>query len=58
MKPFPIQPVACAVASLITATCLATTGTNGLHRPVLNVWLENDLMVRTDQHYTHGSRIA
>lgn len=26
--------------------------------PVLNVWLENDLIVRTDRHYTHGSRVG
>ena len=58
MKAFSIQPVAFAVATLLTATCLATNSTNALHRPVLNVWIENDLVVRTDQHYTHGTRIA
>lgn len=26
--------------------------------PVSHVWLENDLVVRTDHHYTHGTRIA
>ena len=58
MKSFLIPSVAFAVASMAGATCLAAPSTDALHRPVLNVWLENDLMVRTDQHYTHGSRIA
>ena len=26
--------------------------------PVTSLWLENDLVVRTDQHYTHGTRIG
>lgn len=58
MKSFSIPSVALVVVSLASAACLAETSTNALHRPVLNVWLENDLVVRTDQHYTHGSRIA
>ena len=26
--------------------------------PMSGLWLENDLVVRTDQHYTHGTRIG
>jgi len=58
MKSPPSPLVAIAGLWLATATLVAVPTTNALHRPVLNVWLENDLMVRTDQHYTHGSRIG
>lgn len=46
-----------AMAAPIAAHGLAAEPAS-LLRPVSNVWLENDLVVRTDQHYTHGSRIG
>ena len=33
-------------------------GPSPLLGPVTSLWLENDLFVRTDQHYTHGTRIS
>ena len=46
-----------ATAVSLAAHGLATEPAS-LLGPVSNVWLENDLVVRTDQHYTHGSRIG
>lgn len=57
-----MKPLLLACAFVAAMPAVAATDPDSLdHLPlqgVLNVWLENDLMVRTDQHYTHGSRIA
>jgi hypothetical protein len=42
----------------IAAAAHLAAGDEPLLGPVSNVWLENDLVVMTDQHYTHGSRIS
>ena len=43
--------------ALLAAACHA--GDPGpLLGPISNLWLENDLVVRTDQHYTHGTRVG
>jgi len=59
-RPVPAASLlAVALAFTFSPVAAATVSTtNDLHRGVLNVWLENDLVVRTDQHYTHGSRIS
>jgi hypothetical protein len=57
----PFTSVVVSIASVIAGGAVnlaAESGSNTLHQAVLNVWLENDLVVKTDQHYTHGSRIA
>lgn len=60
----PTRPFAAVIAALTLTTpsgsqiLAGTPETNSLHQAVLNVWMENDLVVKTDQHYTHGSRIA
>jgi hypothetical protein len=41
-----------------TGTLLQAADPSPRLGPVTSLWLENDLFVRTDQHYTHGTRIA
>jgi hypothetical protein len=45
---------------IVLLACAAhpAAGDEPLLGPVSNVWMENDLVVMTDQHYTHGSRIS
>ena len=45
-------------AVVITAVVRLAAEDSALLGPVSNVWLENDLVVMTDQHYTHGSRFS
>lgn len=57
-----MNPIRSAIPLLMAAGLAAGTSTLAdtpqLLGPVLNLWLENDLVVRTDQHYTHGSRAS
>lgn len=47
-----------AVATLVGVAAHLAAETPVLLGPVSSLWLENDLVVRTDQHYTHGTRIG
>lgn len=43
----------------LAAACHAEDAVDtGLKGHVVNVWAENDLFVRTDRHYTHGTRVG
>jgi hypothetical protein len=50
--------IAASVATSLAAASQTSADVPQLLGPVFNLWLENDLVVRTDQHYTHGSRAS
>ncbi len=47
-----------ALLLALSAVCRAEDVAPDLKGHVVNLWLENDLVVRTDGHYTHGTRVG
>ncbi|HTI71275.1 MAG TPA: lipid A deacylase LpxR family protein, partial [Candidatus Limnocylindria bacterium] len=46
------------IASFLTALPLAIHAEGELHSAWSTVWVENDLVVKTDRHYTSGAKVA
>lgn len=59
MRPLPgiTRGLFAAIGGAAWSVALASEPSH-LLGPVTSLWLENDLVVRTDQHYTHGTRVA